>query len=306
VGAIAVLAGLSLGVGLAFFRELMDRGFRTSRQVHAMIGADCVAMVPQFAASASTSLARIAPSQAETIQRHIWCDASAVRAIVDSPFAPFAEAIRSIKLAANLDQGSKATKVVGLISSVPGEGKSTVALALAGLMAQSSSRVVLVDCDLRNPSLSRSLAPKAKSGLLDIVLGNEPLEQAIWTDARTGMAFIPSLVGSHLPHTSEMLASTATKNVFDQLRSHFDYVIVDLSPLAAGVDGRLSAAFIDAYVLVVKWGKTTTDLVQHALFDAPEVRENLLGVVLNQVDFRQVGSYESYRASYYYGRERHS
>ena len=300
VGAIAAFGGLALGFGLGLLRELMDRVFRTSGQVQAAVGAQCVAMVPRLPTRATRS-SRMERGPAKPLPRLTWCDDTSVAStVINSPLSPFAEAIRSIKLAADLGSGPTSGKIIGLVSSLPGEGKTTVATALGEVIAQSGARVVLVDCDLRNPSLSRSLAPKAKTGLLDVVFGNERLEDTIWTDGRTGMGFIPSVIGSHLPHASEILASQATKDIFDRLRSKYDYVIVDLSPLAAGVDARLTTTFIDAYLLVVKWGQTTIDVVRYALHNAQGVQDNLLGVVLNHVDFKRLASYDGHGAKHYY------
>jgi polysaccharide biosynthesis transport protein len=303
VAAIAIFGGLALGFGLALFRELMDRVFRTSRQVHAAVGTECVAMVPQL--RARTSIMRLERNLPGDIPRLMFCNSNAARTVINSPVSPFAEAIRSIKVAADLTAGLTQAKVIGIVSSVPGEGKSTVAMALGELVAQTGARVALVDCDVRNPSLSRSLAPKAKIGLLDVVLGSESLEDAIWTDADTGMAFIPCVLGPHLPHPSEILVSNAMKSVFQNLRSSYDYIIVDLSPLAAAVDARLTARFIDAYVMVVKWGRTKIDVVQCALDDAQAVQDRLLGVALNQVDFRRLSRYGDHRAKHYYGTSSH-
>jgi succinoglycan biosynthesis transport protein ExoP len=297
VAGIAALGGIALGFGLALFRELMDRVFRTSKQVHAAVGTECVAMVPQLK-PARAAMKRNLPGD---VPRLMVCNSNAGRTIINSPISPFAEAIRSIKIAADLAPDLRSAKVIGLVSSIPGEGKSTVAMALGELMAQTGARVALVDCDLRNPSLSRLLVPKAETGLLDVVFGRNSLADATWTDADTGMAFIPSVVGSHVPHASEILASSAMKNLFERLRSNYDYVVVDLSPLVAAVDARLTARFIDAYVLVVKWGQTKIDVVQYALDEAHEVQERLLGVALNQVDLGRLSRYGGHYASYYSG-----
>jgi capsular exopolysaccharide synthesis family protein len=221
--------------------------------------------------------------------------------VINSPSSSFAEAIRSIKVAVDTNPDLTSAKIIGLISSVPGEGKSTIALALGELMAQTGARVTLVDCDLRNPSLSRAIAPKTKAGLMDVVFARQRLEDVVWTDDRTGMTFIPSVRASQSTHSSDILSSVAMKDLFDELRANNDYVIVDLSPLAAGVDVRLTTGFIDAYVLVVKWGQTTIDVVQHALDTAHSVQQSLVGVVLNQINFKQLNRYDSHHAKYYYG-----
>jgi len=107
--------------------------------------------------------------------------------VIDAPFSQFAEALRSVKLAVNLNGDSG--KVVGFTSSLPNEGKSTIAGALAQLTAQGGGKVVLVDCDLRNPTLSRTLAPNATAGIFDVLQNIKPLEEVIFRDPSTGLWF---------------------------------------------------------------------------------------------------------------------
>ena len=98
--------------------------------------------------------------------------------MINSPFSRFAEAIRSIKLAIDLNNGSvNGKQVIGFTSSLPNEGKSTIAASLALLVAQAGARVILVDCDLRNPSLTRKLAPGAELGILDVIAGAVSLQR---------------------------------------------------------------------------------------------------------------------------------
>src|SRR5262249_19682513 len=129
----------------------------------------------------------------------------ASRAVIDTPFSRFAEAIRSIKLTADMNGGSEAVKVVGLTSALPGEGKSTIATTMALLFAQGGARTILVDCDLRNPSLSRTLTPDASVGLIEVIAKTVPLEQAIWTEPTTGMVFLPTTTRFRLSNTSQIL-----------------------------------------------------------------------------------------------------
>ena len=161
---------------------------------------------------------------------------------------------------------------------------------------------MLVDCDLRNPSLSRKLAPDAKAGLLEVISGKSAINDVLWTKSRTGLVLLPAVLRSRLSHTSEILASEATRKIFEQLRQTFDYVIVDLSPLAPVVDVRVMTPLIDSFVFVVEWGRTKIDIAEHALSDAPGVHDNLLGVVLNKVNMNAFGRYEGHRAGYYYNR----
>ena len=105
-------------------------------------------------------------------------------AIVESPFSAFAEAIRSVKVAIDLSPTVTGGRIIGFTSSIPNEGKSSIAVAVARLAAQTGARTLLVDCDLRNPSLSRLLSPKAACGLLEVASGKSTLEKAIWLDPR--------------------------------------------------------------------------------------------------------------------------
>jgi succinoglycan biosynthesis transport protein ExoP len=154
--------------------------------------------------------------------------------------------------------------------------------------------VILVDCDLRNPALTRALAPTMTVGLVDVIAGTTPLEEAIWTDPVTKLNFLPAGQTSGSTHTSEVLRSDALKELFEKLRENYDYVVVDLSPLAPIVDTRSTVHFIDSYVMVVEWGRTQREVVQQALNTARSVYQNLLGVVLNKSDTKALGRYEGY------------
>jgi succinoglycan biosynthesis transport protein ExoP len=109
-----------------------------------------------------------------------------------------------------------------------------------------------------------------------------------------------------LPNPTEMLASDAAKALFGTLQIKYDYVIVDLAPLVAGVDVRATSGHVDSLVLVIEWGATKIDAVQYALRNAPGVQKHIVGAVLNKVDIAAMGSYDSYGAHYYYGRPRHA
>jgi polysaccharide biosynthesis transport protein len=287
-----IFAGGILGVGFGVLRDLMDRGFRTREHVQFALETECVALVPRLLDGRSNKVS--------------W------RTIVEAPSSPYAEAIRSIKLTLdldleNLDPNLKSEKtssnVIGLTSCLPKEGKSTIAAAMARLIAKSGTRVILVDCDVRNPSLTRALAPDAKMGVLELIDGKVDLADAVLIDSTTKMAFLPTVASPNLPNSTELLASGGAKSLFTALRMKYDYVIVDLAPLTAGFDVRASSRLIDSYLLVIEWGSTKMEAVQYAVRNASIVRENIIGAVLNKVDMAVMGLYDSYGASnYYYGR----
>src|SRR3979411_1263000 len=122
----------------------------------------------------------------------------------------------------------------------------------------------MVDCDLRNPSLSANLAPNASAGIVDVLSGARSLEETIWRDPKTNLTLLPSAKKTPLFHTSEILSSEQTGKLFDKLRASYDYVIVDLPPLAPIVDVRATTPLIDCFILFVAWGQTRADGVRQA------------------------------------------
>jgi polysaccharide biosynthesis transport protein len=221
---------------------------------------------------------------------------------VDAPLSRYTEAIRAIKLANDLSGTVKANRVVGFTSSLPNEGKSTIAFSLAQLMSQVGARTILVDCDLRNPSLTREFAPRTQTGLLDVMAGRVSLEEAVWKDPSTKLTFLPVISKFRMAHSSEVLGSPALRKLFEQLRENYDFVVVDLPPLAPIVDVRAATHLVDSFVFVIEWGRTKIDVAQYALGHAQGVYESLLGVVVNKVDMNVFGRYASHRDDVYYNK----
>ncbi len=313
----AGMVGLAFGVGIAAWRDFADRVFRTANQVETGLQTDCVALVPAVPAEAMKAKGlnqrgEVNPAKqggaislAEN-RRSFAADHPTIApvdgvysTIIEAPFSAFAEAIRSIKVAIDQSPTVSGGRIIGFTSSVPNEGKSSVASAVARLMAQTGARTLLIDCDLRNPSLSRLLAPNAKIGLLEVIRGQSTLEKTIWIDPATNMRFLPGKATGRVAHSSEILASAAMRKFFDALRQNYDYVIVDFAPLRPIVDVRAATNLVDSYLYVVEWGHTRIDFVNDALQSARNVYDHLLGVVLNKVDLKALGRYEG-RASYYH------
>ena len=301
--AFGLFGGLALGAALGFARELKDRGFRTTAQIEERLHLPCLSVVPLLnhrqvkKATRKSALAAGRAGQGSG-QRTLSRGSGTCWAAAAMPTSRFAESIRSIRFAIDLDPTKTPSKVVGLTSTLPNEGKSTIAASLAQLLANSGKRVIVVDCDLRNPSLSASLTPDVGAGITDVLSGARSLEDTIWTDTATGLDFLPGRRAA-LANTSDILSTNETKKLFDQLRATYDYVIVDLPPLAPIIDVRATTALIDSFVLVVEWGGTTTDVVEHALNAAPNVYDALLGTVLNKADMKAMKRYASHIGDYY-------
>jgi succinoglycan biosynthesis transport protein ExoP len=342
---VSCLFGSTLGFGIGWLRDRADSAFRTTEDVEHFLDLDCLALVPtspgiQRKASKSPgtadawgslykelennvrkkTLSASSPpngnaavsggsadmSTSKELPRIIRHDDRAIWAVSKQPLSVFTEALRALKLALDLNGLVRTSNIVGFTSSLPNEGKSTIAGALAQLVSLSGARCLLVDGDLRNPTLSRQLAGGAQAGLLEVLSGKIALQEVVWKDNATNMNFLPMVARSRLTNTSDILASGAVQKFFAKLRDSYDYIIVDCSPISPVVDVRATARWVDAYVYIIEWGVTKPDLVQYALKSAPELREKILGVVLNKVDLnilKRYGSkYKDYLTEKYIGR----
>ena len=292
-------AGTALGVGIALLRELSDRTYRTIAQVERRLHVNCIALVPHVDGGSDRVALPAAGSSAADEQRIFEFPQGPVWHVVSAPLSAFAEAMRSIKLAIDLNNVNKATKVVGLTSTLPREGKSTIAASLALTIGRTGARVILLDCDLRNPALTRTLSPNVAKGFVEVLSGEVSLKDALWTD-RTGLvSFLPAVFDSRFSQSTEVMVSKTAKTFFENLRNSYDYLIVDLPPLAPIVDTRAAVPLIDSFLFVIAWGNTKIDVIDHALGREPAICENLLGAVLNNVDVKSLRSYDKKNSSIY-------
>jgi succinoglycan biosynthesis transport protein ExoP len=236
------------------------------------------------------------------MDRHYTFTDPLKRRAVDDPISIFTEAFRAIKMTAWLQSTIRDNKVIGITSTLPNEGKSTIASNLAVLMADAGRRVVLIDADLRNPTLARSVTPRPSAGWLDVLSGKVELAQAIGREPTTGLALLPLLLTEAPVHSDEVLASQGFRDLLERLRQSYDYVIIDLPPIAPVVDVRAVVTAIDSFVFVVGWGSTKIKAVRHHLLTDPELHDRLLGVVLNKADLKVLERFEQpgvYQNGYY-------
>ncbi|OAF13567.1 hypothetical protein AYJ54_43330 [Bradyrhizobium centrolobii] len=287
---------ISLGFGLAFIREFTDNVFRSVGQIERQLHMDCITPVPLWKEETENSPARPLPPEGE---RCLVRSKGPAWASIDAPLSSHAEAMRSIKLAIDLNCPVKGAKVIGMTSSLPREGKSTVAASLALTIAAAGAKVMLLDFDLRNPALTRTLASNAKVGFLDVISGRTPLADAIWSDQSKYLSFLPTITNGLFVQSNEIMGAQLTKMFIDKLRDEYAYIIVDLPPLAPVIDAKATTHLIDAYLFVVEWGVTKIDVVEHALGRAPGISENTLGVVLNKVDMDRLHKYDGENRTYY-------
>ncbi|KLE14606.1 CpsD/CapB family tyrosine-protein kinase [Clostridium sp. C8] len=203
-----------------------------------------------------------------------------------------AESYRTLRTNIQYSSFDKEYKVIMVTSSEPGEGKSTTAGNLALCLAQGEKKVILVDCDLRKPSLHKKFKISNIVGLSDVMIGKEELVTAMH---RYNNNLVILTSGKIPPNPSEMLSSKAMTTLLDALKKNFDYIILDTPPVQAVTDSQILATKADGAILVVRAERTKKDSVQNAISLLKKVNANIIGTVLNGLDNSRNKYY------YYYG-----
>lgn len=293
--ALFLVLGAGVGTGIGAFREFRDRFFRTGDQVRENVSLEYLGSAPIVPVNNTPwdSGKKLKPTE-------IFHLNSSTSYVVDHPMSAFAETMRSVKIALDFRDTHASNKVLGVVSTLPGEGKSTIASNLAELLASQGSKVLLIDADMRNPGATRALGRHAEGGLLEVLVGQLPLENVLMFDEKTRLAFVPAVVNRRIPHSSQLLSSMEMANTLDTARRLFDYVIVDLPPIGPVVDARAISPHIDQFLFVVEWGKTSRKIVRTLIEREREIFEKCVGIVLNKVDPDKMKLYNTYGSSEYY------
>jgi succinoglycan biosynthesis transport protein ExoP len=268
--ALGVVVGLILGVGLAFFIEYLDTSVKTIDDVERALGAAVLGVIPQNVGSL----------------------------LDEGDESPHAEAYRvlrtNILFAGRKDESQTTFSVV---SGGAGEGKTTTMFNLAVVFAQMGDRVLIVDSDLRRPSMHRYMNVSNNIGLTNYLLGQVTIDEVIQTTDIPSLNFIPS---GKLPSSSMgILSSAKMKEFVAEMKSRYDYVFLDAPPIMGVSDASVLASMVDMCVLVVQYRKYPQMMTQRAKEMVTKVGGNLVGVVLNNINISQ-DSYYYYYSGYYY------
>jgi len=333
----ALFVGLCLGLGFALWRELSDETFRTAEQIRHNLKTDCLAVPEAIGMSYRRQRlsARLGWSRqrglrgmlAHVLSKSVSRFAESLRAlkanwdfrmkstpsqnisragllahVLSNPVSQFAESLRALKVSCDFQMTQTESKIVGFTSALEKEGKSTIAANFALLLSRAGRRTLLVDADFHTNALSRALAPDATRGFCEVVLGRATLDEGLRLFSDSSLHFLPGVAQPQPFEASEFLGSGASREFLEKLRQQYDYIVLDLPPLAPVVDVRAGGAIVDGFVLVVQWGKTPIPTVQRALASAQAVQYKLLGAVLNNVDLRTMRRYgRGQQESEFYG-----
>lgn len=203
-----------------------------------------------------------------------------------------AEAYRSLRTNIQYSSFDKKYQTLVVTSSNPGEGKSTVSGNLALVLAQGDSKVLLVDCDMRRPSVHKKFRISNTYGISDLLVGNKKME-SVAHKYNDNLTIVSS--GKIPPNPAEMLGSKAMIAFLEEMKKHFDYIVLDTPPLQAVADAQILSTKVDGSLIVVRAGVTKKDAVHNAVSIINKVNGNIIGTVLNAAENKKDKYY------YYYG-----
>ncbi len=220
--------------------------------------------------------------------------------VKDNPKSPISEAYRTLRTNIQFSNFDGDMNVILVTSSGPSEGKSTTASNLALTMAETGKRVLLIDCDLRKPSLHKKFNISNNKGLSNLLIGQQKFND-VARKYNENLYILTS--GTIPPNPSEMLSSRKMSNFLEEAKSNFDFVILDTTPVIAVTDAQILSTMVGGVLLVIAAGQAEIGAAQKAKELLSHVKANIIGVVLNKVEVSKNKNYGYYH--YYYGEGKH-
>jgi polysaccharide biosynthesis transport protein len=276
--ALGGMLGLGSGLLLAFLLEYLWSGVKTGTEIEQFFGRPVVGMIPlmQYRNSHGAPFDRL------------------LHRMVDEPLSQFSEAVHAMRI--GLELSSSNPKVILITSPLPAEGKSAAAMLLSASSAGAGKRTVLLDCDLRQQSISEAFRTKRQPGLYELLRGRAKLTDVITKGPATKAYVIPA--GAAVPNAADLLMSQRMRDLIALLRGVFDYIVIDAPPLLPVVDALALATVADKILLIVEWGQTRHASISEAFKVLRPEAHRVAGIVLNKVDLKQLQRY-GYRGYHY-------
>jgi receptor protein-tyrosine kinase len=269
---IGLALGVLLGIGLAVLRDRLDNTIKSQQILEQVAGVGLVANIPLDKSLRKDSVISFTDDR-----------------------SPIAEAFRELRTNLQFLEVDDPPRVLVITSSLPSEGKTTTTINIAMALAEAEHNVVLVDGDMRRPKLDKYLDLVGSVGLSTVLSGRASLAEVLQKTRFPGLTVLTS--GVIPPNPSELLGSLATKKILSQMRSDFDYVIVDSSPLLPVTDGAILAAAADGVLVIARFGETKREQLAHAVGNLRNVEARIVGAILTMLPARKIASY----AYNYYG-----
>ena len=268
-----------ISIGVVVVIEMLGAGFRTVEEAERVLGQRALAEIPMM-----SGLFRSDPE----------------KSIVTNQTSSFAEAVRGLATALMLSDVDDPPKLIAVASSVSEEGKTSIAIALARLMAMGTRSVLLIDGDMRKPRIHRELGMPRSPGLSDVIADDLPLLDAVHLEDKTGLHFLSA--GTEMHDPQDLLHSKKARDALGVLREAYDTIIVDTPAILPVSDGLLLTHLADKTVFLVRWEDTPRNVATRALKKIQASGADVVGVVLSRVNRRKQASYGGRTDAYYYGR----
>jgi capsular exopolysaccharide synthesis family protein len=272
-----------LGVGGAIAKEKLNAGFTTHKQIEDMLGLPLLSSISRMEA------------------RDLTFDGKTVSISnlpIAKPLSRYSEAIRSLRSGVQMTDVDNPPKVIQVTSTVPGEGKTTIALSIAASAATTGLKVLFIDADLRHPSASRLLNLHKEDGLVDILLGQVKSNDVIRIHKDLGYWVLAA--GNRTQNPTDLLGSDRMKSLVASFGQTFDLVVIDTPPAGPVIDPVVVSHLSDKIILVVRWASTAREMVKQCAQQLSG-HKKIAGVVFNYVNDRQAQKYGKHAYSYYYG-----
>jgi capsular exopolysaccharide synthesis family protein len=300
---LGALFGAIGGVVLAFLIENLDNTVRTPEHVELASQLPTLGIVPRIDSALAGSSRRNSGKlfDIRNTLRHERPGAAVALAAIKQPKSGVAEAYRAVRTSVLLGRAGAAPKTILITSALPKEGKSTSSANIAAVLAQRGGRVIIIDADLRRPSLHHIFSVTNHVGLSNVLAGGTG-----FADAITHSDSVPNLdimtAGPLSPQPSELLSSSAMVELLKKCAAEYDHVVVDSPPLLSVTDAGILSAWADAVVLVVRSGKTTKHQLKQSSVLMRQLGAPVMGVLVNAVDMEGSDRYYYGYSRYYYYR----
>ncbi len=273
-----------LGLGLIFGLHYLDRSIKSAEQVEQVLHAPFLGIIPALADGSR---------DADSSDRDLF--------VFRNPSAPATECCRAIRTNILFSSPDRPMRTLTVSSPQPREGKTTTAIYLATVMAQSGHRVVLIDSDMRRPRLHKALGTARDLGLTSVIFDECTIEDAVKTTDVPNLYLLPC--GPQPPNPAEILLTKKFEDLLAELENRYDYVLLDSPPLMAVTDGVILARRSDGVLLVTQAGKTRIDEAKQSARLLRDVDATILGVILNDIDLADRRYYYYRGYAYNYGQD---
>lgn len=279
-----LMLGFMLGLALAglvgLVLELLDNYMSSPEEVEQVAGVPYIGQIPLLPPAASFSKVRANPGDY----------------LVDKPHSGFAEAFRHLRASIMFADIDKAAKTVAVVSSLPGEGKTSMTFCLGRMAAMSGTRTIVIDGDIRLRQLTEASGVTHEAGLLEYLFGEAALADVVQADDKTGLHILPLSDRKHTPR--DVFGSRAFDALLLLLQQNYDLIVIDTGPILLMAEARVVVSKVDQVVVATRWRKTHRNTLRDTMKILRDFHANIAGVVLTFVDLRKKGHHASTSANY--------